>query len=228
MKKKLNEVYPTDYVLDSDNKKIFDFLYADEELQGFITEDNIKILNIDYYISHSADKAISPLAQKMLDGGSSPEQLSSLMAELCLNRFKSKWIHLWDALNAEYNPLENYSMEEIRTPDLEDETTRNEKTDIVVDRDTSATSKYKGFNADEPVTVSQTDGSEDVETTGAKADNEASTTVSRTGTETTTRSGNIGVTTSQQMLESELKVRQYDFYRTVFEDIDSLLCLSIY
>ena len=228
MKTKLNEVYPTDYVLDSDNKKIFDFLFAYEDLQGFITEDNIKLLNIDYYISHSADKGISPLAQKMLDDGSSQEQLSSLMADLCFNRFGSKWIHLWDALNAEYNPLENYSMEEIRTPDLEDETTRNEKTDIVVDRDTSATSKYKGFNADEPVTVSQTDGTEDVETTGAKEDNESSTTVSRTGTETTTRSGNIGVTTSQQMLESELKVRQYDFYRTVFEDIDSLLCLSIY
>ena len=228
MKKKLNEVYPTDYVLDSDNKKIFDFLYAYEELQGFITEDNIKILNIDYYISHSADKTISPLAQKMLDNGETAEGLSNLLAEMAFNRFGSKWIHLWDALNAEYNPLENYSMEEIRTPDLEDETTRNEKTDIVVDRDTSATSKYKGFNADEPVTVSQTDGTEDVETTGAKADNEATTTVSRTGTETTTRSGNIGVTTSQQMLESELKVRQYDFYATVFGDIDSLLCLSIY
>lgn len=228
MKTKLNEVYPTDYVLDSGNKKIFDFLYEYEELRGFITENNIKILNTDYYISHSADKGISPLAQKMLDNGDGPESLSNLLANMCHNRFGSKWVHLWDALNADYNPLENYSMEEIRTPDLEDETTRNEKTDIVVDRDTSATSKYKGFNADEPVTVSQTDGSEDVETTGAKADNEATTTVSRTGTETTTRSGNIGVTTSQQMLESELKVRQYDFYRTVFEDIDSLLCLSIY
>lgn len=228
MRQRVNEVYPTDYVLDSDNKKIFDFLFAYEELQGFITEYNIKILNDDYYIGSSADKFLSPLAEKLLANGMSKDQLSSFMAETCFNRFGSKWIHLWDALNAEYNPLENYSMEEIRTPDLEDETTRNEKTDIVVDRDTSATSKYKGFNADEPVTVSQTDGTEDVETTGAKADNEASTTVSRTGTETTTRSGNIGVTTSQQMLESELKVRQYDFYRTVFEDIDSLLCLSIY
>lgn len=228
MRQRVNEVYPTDYVLDSDNKKIFDFLFAYEDLQGFITEDNIKILNDDYYIGSSADKFLSPLAEKLLANGMSKERLSSLMAAMCFNRFGSKWIHLWDALNAEYNPLENYSMEEIRTPDLEDETTRNEKTDIVVDRDTSATSKYKGFNADEPVTVSQTDGSEDVETTGAKADNEASTTVTRTGTETTTRSGNIGVTTSQQMLESELKVRQYDFYRTVFEDIDSLLCLSIY
>ena len=43
-----------------------------------------------------------------------------------------------------------------------------------------------------------------------------------------TRSGNIGVTTSQQMLESELELRKYDLLSTVFEDVDTILCLSIY
>ena len=228
MKTKLNEVYPTDYVLDSDNKKIFDFLYAYEGLRGFITENNIKILNIDYYISHSADKGISPLAQKMLDNGETAERLSNLLAEMCFNRFGSKWIHLWDVLNAEYNPLENYSMEEIRTPDLTTDETQNEKTDITVEKESEASNSYKGFNSDEPSLLSKSEGDETTTTTGAKADNEVSKKIEETGTETTTRSGNIGVTTSQQMLESELKVRQYDFYRTVFEDIDSLLCLSIY
>lgn len=49
-----------------------------------------------------------------------------------------------------------------------------------------------------------------------------------TGTEDLTRSGNIGVTTSQQMLESELKLREYDFYKTIYKDIDSILCLGVY
>ena len=228
MKTKLHEVYPIDYVLDSGNKKIFDFLYGYEELRGFITEDNIKILNTDYYISHSADKGISPLAQKMLDNGETAERLSDLLSEMCRNRFGSKWVHLWDALNAEYNPLENYSMEEIRTPDLTTDETQNEKTDITVEKESEASNSYKGFNSDEPSLLSKSEGDETTTTTGAKADNEVSKKIEETGTETTTRSGNIGVTTSQQMLESELKVRQYDFYRTVFEDIDSLLCLSIY
>lgn len=228
MKTKLNEVYPIDYVLDSGNKKIFDFLYEYEELREFITEDNIKILNTDYYISHSADKGISPLAQKMLDNGETAERLSDLLSEMCHNRFGSKWVHLWDALNAEYNPLENYSMEEIRTPDLTTDETQNEKTDITVEKESEASNSYKGFNSDEPSLLSKSEGDETTTTTGAKADNEVSKKIEETGTETTTRSGNIGVTTSQQMLESELKVRQYDFYRTVFEDIDSLLCLSIY
>lgn len=43
-----------------------------------------------------------------------------------------------------------------------------------------------------------------------------------------TRHGNIGVTTSQQMLLSEIEVRKWNFYNSVFEDIDTILCLPIY
>jgi hypothetical protein len=43
-----------------------------------------------------------------------------------------------------------------------------------------------------------------------------------------TRSGNIGVTTSQQMLESEYSVRAYRFYEKMFRDIDSVIALNVY
>ena len=42
------------------------------------------------------------------------------------------------------------------------------------------------------------------------------------------RAGNIGVTTSQQMLESELQIRKNIFIETVMNDIDSIMCLKIY
>ena len=42
------------------------------------------------------------------------------------------------------------------------------------------------------------------------------------------RHGNIGVTTSQQMIESELVLRKKNFFDIVFSDIDRLLTLSIY
>ena len=45
---------------------------------------------------------------------------------------------------------------------------------------------------------------------------------------TLNRSGNIGVTTSQQMVRDELEVWQWNFFQTVFEDIDSICCLEIY
>ena len=42
------------------------------------------------------------------------------------------------------------------------------------------------------------------------------------------RHGNIGVTTSQQMIESEIVLRQKNFFDIVFSDIDRLLTLPIY
>lgn len=42
------------------------------------------------------------------------------------------------------------------------------------------------------------------------------------------RSGNIGVTTSQQLLQSEIELWKWQFYIQVFNDIDSVLTLPIY
>lgn len=43
-----------------------------------------------------------------------------------------------------------------------------------------------------------------------------------------TRSGNIGVTTSQQMISSELELRRNIILNDIFNDIDKVLCLKIY
>lgn len=43
-----------------------------------------------------------------------------------------------------------------------------------------------------------------------------------------TRSGNIGVTTSQQMIQSSIDLWQWNFYNQVFEDLDTLLTISTY
>lgn len=37
--------------------------------------------------------------------------------------------------------------------------------------------------------------------------------------------GNIGVTTSQQMIKAEINLRDYNFYNTIYSDIDSIICL---
>lgn len=43
-----------------------------------------------------------------------------------------------------------------------------------------------------------------------------------------TRSGNIGVTTTQQMLESERQLNMWIFFEHVYQDIDSVLTISTY
>lgn len=52
--------------------------------------------------------------------------------------------------------------------------------------------------------------------------------VDHTGTDTIDTTGNIGVTTSQQMLESEIALWKWNFLETVFSHIDSVLTLAIY
>lgn len=42
------------------------------------------------------------------------------------------------------------------------------------------------------------------------------------------RHGNIGVTSSQQMITQELELRSASYYESVMKDIDSVLCLSVY
>ena len=46
--------------------------------------------------------------------------------------------------------------------------------------------------------------------------------------ETTTRSGNIGVTTTQAMLTAEREVWMWNFFDQVYKDIDSVLSLPFY
>ena len=233
--KKLSDYYPIQNIYDGNIDTIFKVLstIVSEQpvyplVKDFINLTNQENLDIDYYIGHSADKYVSPLFEKLYGADDDLASITEYIADICYRRFGEKWKHIYDALMTEYNPLENYSMEEVRTPDLEVGETENEKSDIKTSRETSATNSYKGFNADDPVTINKTDGQEDVETSGAKLDNEKTKTTTHTGTETLTRAGNIGVTTSQQMLESEFKVRQYDFYKMIYNDIDSVLCLSIY
>ena len=43
-----------------------------------------------------------------------------------------------------------------------------------------------------------------------------------------TKQGNIGVTTTQRMIESELEVWQWNYFKTVFDDIDEFLTLDLY
>lgn len=64
--------------------------------------------------------------------------------------------------------------------------------------------------------------------TGTQTDNDGGSDI-RTRNYTLTRSGNIGVTTSQQMIESERALWMWNFFRNVvFPDIDRVLTIQVY
>lgn len=194
---------------------------ATNESFDFINSENVEELDVDYYLSHSGKKYISNLFNNILDRYPNEDPLIKL-SKIIENRYKDKWDRVYNALiETEYKPLENYSMLEVETPDLEDH--RVTKIDQEITNETD-TNDY-GFNSPDPVPTSHNVN----KLSGSGEDNKTDETINRTGTRTLTRSGNIGVTTSQQMLESEIKLRAlHNMINIIFDDVDKVLCLSIY
>ena len=180
----------------------------------------------DYFIENSSEKYLTRYIQLLIDkiGLEHLDEIVEKIAEHVITKFGFKWWKISEAITTDYRPLENYDMEEIRTPNLREELTRKQATDTNVHQETE--SGVYGFNSTESNPTATGEG--DTHTTGLKANNETEDVKSNTGTESLTRHGNIGVTTSQQMLESEIKLRQYNFIEEVFKDIDSILCLKVY
>lgn len=204
-----------------------------------------------YFGNHSGDKETSPLLDKFIEqngGNATPEVLTeeqiTTLANILYTRYGVQWGKLYKVLFAEYNPIENYSMTEEETPDI----TRTETPDITRDKTISAKSDFTvttnsdtatdvyGFNSASPVPQGESNGNSTVTTQGdadknVTTENETETgtrTERETGKRTLTRSGNIGVTTSQQMLESEIKLWEWNFYETVFKDVDTVLTVPKY
>lgn len=197
-------------------------------------------MDADYLTTHSGTKAVSNAVWAYLvkygeDVEGAPVRVLSsagiiALAKLIWQRYGDAWEHIYNALIAEYEPLENYKMHEETSPDLTDtygvsddyEKRRHTETNADVDTETSV----YGFNSSSPVPSgkSNTSGNalnnnaEDVET------QKGTRTEKKTGKTTVDRSGNIGVTTSQQMLESEIQVRiKNHMDDIIYNDCDQVL-----
>lgn len=198
----------------------------------WLTSDFALQLDNAYYLEHSGDKRISPYVRRLLKLQET-EKISDYLLSIANNiiqRYSDKWSKIYSAyINSEYNPLENYNMEQTETPNVTHDVTESKKTKIEQTTDVveSNVNTY-GFNSVTPVPQSSADGQTKITTEGSDNDNASHRVESETGTRDLTRHGNIGVTTSQQMLESELELRKFKFIDMLMNDVDDIMCLSIY
>ena len=215
-----------------------------------------KELAEEYYIEHSNEKYISPYYAKLLklveEEKITEEQMYEYQSSNVANKFAVKWYKIFEALMTDYKPLENYDLNEIRTPNIkrsrigedsiEHEQSGKDSTNIETVKETTIDNEtgVYGFNStnsnpsvtgdgttSETVTGNKDKNYVESELHGKETKNNESTEI-ESGSETLQRHGNIGVTTSQQMLESEIKLRQYNFVEEMLNDIDTILCLKIY
>lgn len=196
----------------------------------WLTSDYATEIDKQYYLSHSGDKWISKLfyrLKKLEEDGTIIDALTEI-AKMVENKFVLEWNKIHDAIETNYKPLENYDMEQVETPDITKQ--RNVASNITTDTSDDITENgIYGFNSSgssaNPQTKSARNGT--VTTSGDADKNEEIET--ETGTRGLTRHGNIGVTTSQQMLQSEIDLRtHFNFMNQIMNDMDSILCLLVY
>mgnify|MGYP001658442746 FL=1 len=226
----LNDIYP-EWI----TKGIFSYLNVLEvPWKNDITGNE---LDINYHGSRSGHKLIGSLIENFLENNVVSETNKITIAQAIYAMYIKNWNALYKTLSLEYNPIENYSMTETENVQdthrgtLEsDGSDTNTNTENTIVNDTSNNQLW-GFNSTDSVnsdkqigdTTKNIDGS--MNATHKNTDTE---TKDITSDRTLKRSGNIGVTTSQQMIESERQLWLWNFFESVFSDIDKILVLKIY
>lgn len=167
--------------------------------------------------------------------------------------YRNKWVELWETMFYEYEPLWNYDMTEILTDDIKEInhghviTLENGKTMTRSGSVTNTpgttyteTQSVKGFDSsnwsDSDKSVSTPSGNGDVTNYSNLKDTASGTDTTRNqGTDketrnyTLTRTGNIGVTTSMELIQKQRQVLMFDYFNNiVFPDIDKEIALKIY
>lgn len=214
------EVFPTiETIFDKVSKelKLFAILSPDEMFFYFAN----KFGERDFYKYYDNEK--------MTSNANMVKQASDYIA-LYGKSHKYEYDKLVDTLSLEYNPIENYSMVEkgtdTRTPNITQ--TNKGKNTNTVGLDTSITTGKTTFDkSDSFINDSKTTN------TGTNTDTQdIDTTVTTAGNEKTvhefTRSGNIGVTTSQQMIQSERELAMFSVVDMFVKAIADIILIGVY
>lgn len=184
------------------------------------------LLDIDYIYRWSGEKTISPLLAHLQVEDQDELDTSGYetVAGIVWSMFGDNWTRKWDALTEDYAPLDNYNMVEKEDYTLTDDSDTHVRGSASGNNSyTSASHNVYGYNSSAPVPAS-----DDSANTSTNTDMNTDYNNDRVMDRTLTRRGNIGVTTSQQMLQSELDLRAYRFFEEVYKDVDHIVALPIY
>ena len=194
---------------------------------------------VNYLYNHSGNKEESCLLSNYVFVN---DNSLDILNNIIKNIYLDKWNKLYNVLNSEYNPIENYNRVENTTINNTGNETTNENinnTEVLTGGHTNNntnenTHKVSAFN-DENFSNDSNDvnnstdefiyNNETKTNTGTNTSSK-----NNTGTNEThsTISGNIGVTTTQQMIVSEIELRKYNLVNEFYSDLDNLLTIGIY
>lgn len=200
-------------------------------------------LDLDYFYNTSGQKTVSPLVRRFLNGTDKITDVQkTLLANVIYKMYIKNWNKEYAVLGFDYDPISNYDSTEHETIESENANTRaNTGTQSMAGNGSSNStstgsgeSDVYGFNSstavkDSESSTSSTNGTTTTDSTTRTDNLSESQSGSGTVERSLTRKGNIGVTTSQQMLQSEIELWKWKFfYDIVFPDLDEILTTMTY
>ena len=182
-----------------------------------------------------------------------PDYMQQSIQRWSRSRIES-WNRIAETLNTEYNPIWNkdanisetriYGQQERSSVYGQQQNTTaygaRSTTQNIGARSADNTEQVTGFNSETLETSTKTTATQAAATDSASevahtdtltAGSHTDTLTDKTHTDTITHTeqGNIGVTTSQQMIEAEMKLReQYNIYEIIAAEFKAKFCLMVY
>ncbi len=138
------------------------------------------------------------------------------------NKTFTKWI---TALNIEYNPLENYDRQESWSDYHNGSSNASGSSNSSNNSSGSGENKVSAFDSISYQPESSTSSSMNQST---QTNDSSNSTNSATDNHSGRIHGNIGITTSQQMLQAELEVAMWNIYNHITDLFIQEFCLAVY
>ena len=198
---------------------------------------DVDIVDKMYIVGHSGKKIISPLVEYYLEDNELVDDAVKDISAMLWQIYGKNWERLWEVNVKEFNPIENYNKHLVSDNDesgkeILDRTHQgyDTTTNVGTSASNQTDSAVYGYNSSSPVPSGRENQSHDstVTYTPGASDKEEKSFDERNTHYDETTTGNIGVTTSQQMLQSSIDLWQWKFWEQVYADMDEYLTCKVY
>lgn len=206
--------------------------YMKSHLKSLSTHVDFKIVGIMVF-ARCATKKANPILDTYFESSDTESEFLDDVAGLLASQYGYKWETLYDTTTLSYNPIENYSMIEEETHEETGERgskgNSNNKTELTGKNSQTNESDIYGFNSTSP--HGDRDNSQEASNESnstAETEFEQNDSSLDSGERRLTRSGNIGVMSTQDMIEKEREVAEFSIYEAIANDITKFLAINIW
>lgn len=167
--------------------------------------------------ANSLDNYYLGIKYKTLEfAGDSIEDLATLIST-AISIYDYKWSKLYETLNLQYDPIANVDAEIVEMRDI----ASRHMSDTFGAQDATSTSGQAPYDTDDLRNVAKN------HTTSEEVENEHNEDAYK-DTITTTRKGNIGVTSSQSLVLEQRRVAEFNYLDIVYKDIMNVIAMPFF